>query len=380
MAMQINQFSNATNVPQNGVRTTVWQLSGTPEAGQVISWGVYAVQLTQTVGAQSLDTIGSLMVSATNNKTVAQWKSGDPNAYGSWTQGNPIGFKPYASYSSSTNRLTITLNNGNQFGMGVSAVPNTATPTATPAPTLIPWTPTPQPTSTPIPLSTELMYISASNIGSGTQGIATIWADACGDEGQPAGTLLYSATGNPWNNQNSIPGGISSFSINQVNTGIGIIVPAGTQEVWIQTTSTQCPSCHGPYYTGLSTNTPTPTPIPTSPPNPTNTPLPTNTPFPTVAPMVNYRIEDCVNGYSYNAPKGVWCISGTLQLDPNYTPYEIGDVVQLKMATNATDCNFGATFCGTISSTTYNSSNENTDAMITRFAPTTCVNSNHCAN
>ena len=380
MALAINVISNTTNSPSSGKRTHVWYLSGTPEPGQVISWGVYSVQLSITVQAQSLDTLGGMIAAMTNGTTVATWTAGDPNSYGSWTQGNPTGFKPTAGYSSASNYLSITLNNGNQFAMSVSAAPNTATPTTTPAPTLVPWTPTPQPTATPIPPAESLLYISASNIGSGTQGIATIWADACGDEGLPAGTLLYSATGNPWNNQNSIPGGISSFSMTQVSTGIGILVPVGTQEVWIQTTSTQCPSCHGPFYTGLSTNTPTPTPTPQPSPTPTPQPFPTKTPMPTIAPMVNYRIEDCVTGLSYNAPKGVWCISGQLQLDPNYTPYQIGQVVQLKAASNATDCNFSATFCGTISSTTYNSSDENTDALITRLAPTTCINSNHCAN
>ena len=383
MALAINVISNQSDWPSNGLRTQVWQLAGTPEAGQVISWGVYSVQLSITVQAQGLDTLGAMIAAATNQATVAFWKSATGNPYSSYVQGNPAGFKPTAGYTPASNYLSLGLNRGNQFAMSVS-IPATATPTTTPAPTVVPWTPTPQPTATPIPPSESLLYISASNIGSGTQGTATIWADACGP---PDGTLLYSATGNPWNTQNNIPGGISSFTTTvggQLDTGIGIIVPGGTQEVWIQTTSPNCPECHGPYYTGLDVNTPTPTPIPTEDPSPTDTPQPTATPTPTSEPLgTYYQLELChYPFYDYTVHQHKWCIGNTLMLDPYQAQYEVDDIVQIKLADDEDDCvgNSSATFCAKVVTVNFQAPPAAVNAILTRYAPVSACNDTHCSN
>ena len=377
MALAINVISNTSNWPSNGLRTQVWQLAGTPEPGQVISWGVYSVQLSITVQAQSLDTLGGMIAAMTNGTTVATWTAGDPGSYGSWTQGNPNGFKPTAGYTPASNWLSLGLNNGNQFGMSITQAA-TATPTTTPAPTIVPWTPTPQPTATPIPPSESLLYISASNIGSGTQGTATIWADACGP---PDGTLLYSATGNPWNNQNNIPGGISEFTTTvggQLDTGIGIVVPGGTQEVWIQTTSPNCPECHGPYYTGLSSSTPTPQP--TATPGPTATPQPTATPTPTTEPLGNYyQLEGCSYPYpDYTVAKYKYCIGGSELL--SNIEYEVDDIVQIKRADDEDDCvgNSAATFCAKVVTVNFQAPPSAVDAILTRTAPVPACNDTHC--
>ena len=116
-----------------------------------------------------------------------------------------------------------------------------------------------------------------------------------------------------------------------------------------------------PTPTGTPTQTPTPTPSAGLTPTPTSTPIPipSPTPTPTNKPVFNYRIEDCNGGGSYNAPK-------------DDKLFELGDVVQY-----IPDNDPGHIICGTITSTTFPSSNP--DATI--WSPITrpdCDDFKHC--
>jgi hypothetical protein len=225
-----------------------------------------------------------------------------------------------------------------------------------------------------------VMYISGSNIGSGTQGFVTFWADACGT---PDGTQISSAVGDPYNTLHNIPGGALNFTPQQLEIGIGIEVPYYTTEVWIKTTAETCPTCHGPIPVDTIWSTPTPIPTATPTPQPTNNATSTPTPQPTATPtpsMINYKVYDCNTGYEYNFPKTAYCSNGTLVAIPD-PGFNIGDTVRFILASNSTTCASGAPtiHCGTINHTHYSSSHNATDAMLVSAAPSTgCTDINHC--
>ena len=141
--MTYSSISN-TSTGAGGIRTQVWELSGTPCAGQVINFGTYGVTLTYTVQqGDTLDQVGQALRDLCNNTTVSQWNA---NGYSN-SPGNPNGFPPSATWSNSTNRLTIQLNHQNSFAFSVSSAPS-PTPTV-PTPTT--GSPTPAPTGSPTP-------------------------------------------------------------------------------------------------------------------------------------------------------------------------------------------------------------------------------------
>ena len=141
--MSYSSISN-TSTGAGGIRTQVWELSGTPCPGQVVNFGTYGVTLTYTVQqGDTLDQVGQALRDLCNNTTTSQWNA---NGYSN-SPGNPNGFPPSASYNSTSNRLTITLNHQNQFAFSVSSAPS-PTPTV-PTPTT--GSPTPAPTGSPTP-------------------------------------------------------------------------------------------------------------------------------------------------------------------------------------------------------------------------------------
>lgn len=392
MATTITQISNSVT---NSVRTTVWQLSGNPAIGQRVNWGVYSYNLQSplTTANDTIDTVGAYIENQTNATSVSSWKSANPASYGSFVQGNPVGFKPFADYNSITNRLTITLNSGNQFAMGI-----TAPPTATPLPTA---TNTPAPTNTPVPtgqptqgpVGTTVLHISASNIGNQPPtGTLTLWAEACGDEGIDVGTPIYTAIGDQWNNLYNIPAPVTTITLGQLSTGVGISVPLGTQQVWIQSSNPNCPDCYGPYSTGLDIITPTPTPAPTATPAPTRTPLPTGTPAPTPTPGT-YKVVTCNtvgtgNEQYYYIPADSYCLGGNniqYTAADNWGAINNNSVVQIQLPFGNSapeDCvSTSGTFCVQV----VGISNVPADAIRSRKDtvsqnPTGCDNASYCQN
>ena len=143
--MTYTQVSNTGTV--GGTRTQIFELSGTPCVGQTVNWGVYSCNLSYTIiSGDTLDSVGAELATMTNN--YVGWTDCS-SGYSTWTTGNPPGFPPGASYNSSTNRLSITLNYQNQFAFSISSAPS-PTPTPTVAPTASP-TPTVAPTASPSP-------------------------------------------------------------------------------------------------------------------------------------------------------------------------------------------------------------------------------------
>lgn len=121
VSLNIDLISNTGS--QGSYRDQLYSITGTPEAGQIITWTVYSYSNTYTVQAgDTIDSIGAQMAAITNNTTAAQWRSANPASYGSWTQGNPVGFEPTGTYNSSTNRLNLRLNWQNQFAMSLQGV------------------------------------------------------------------------------------------------------------------------------------------------------------------------------------------------------------------------------------------------------------------
>ena len=352
------------NITQAGAYTIqVITLAGVPQPGQVIDWTTYGQTLTKTVAFESLDTLGYYVQNQTNAQPISFWQTN--NGY---TLNSPVGFPVNATYTLNTNQITFVLNQSDVVDFSISQI-TTPTPTPTPSPT-----PTSTPTSTGGPSTT--LYMSGSNIGSGTQGIVTFWTDACGE-----GTQIASAVGDPWNALYNIPGGALNFTPTQLAIGIGLEIPFYTSEVWIQTTNQSCPTCHGPYPVDTIWATPTPEPTVTPTPMPTNNATSTPTPTSTPPPMINYRISECIYGLSYNVPKTNFCVSGTLTTlaDPGLS---IGDTVRFIEANNSTDCASGApsVLCGVVTSTNYYSSHQGTDAIMIHYGVSSggCTDIIHC--
>jgi hypothetical protein len=99
-------------------RTYVWNLSGYPQNGHVIRMGIYSTSINYTISGTtgldlSYDTVGAAYASFLNNIPASQWLAAGVYQY---TQGNPPGFKPTASYDSVNNRLTFNMNWQNSIG------------------------------------------------------------------------------------------------------------------------------------------------------------------------------------------------------------------------------------------------------------------------
>lgn len=93
-------------------RSYTWDLSGYPQTGHVIRMGIYSTNINYTITGTtpydlSYDVVGAAYATFLNNVTAAQWKAAGVYSY---TQGNPVGFEPTASYDAATNRLTFNMN------------------------------------------------------------------------------------------------------------------------------------------------------------------------------------------------------------------------------------------------------------------------------
>jgi hypothetical protein len=96
-----------------------WNLSGTPQAGHVIRMSIYSTTLNYTIPVSTdpydftYDGAVSAYATFLNNLTISQWLAA--GVY-SFTQANPPGFKPVATYDYINNRLTFAMNWQNTIG------------------------------------------------------------------------------------------------------------------------------------------------------------------------------------------------------------------------------------------------------------------------
>ena len=96
-------------------RSYTWNLSGYPQTGHIIRMGIYSTTISYFITATdvyglSYDGIGAAYAAFLNNVTAAQWKAAGVTSYAAYTQGNPVGFEPTASYDAVNNRLTFNMN------------------------------------------------------------------------------------------------------------------------------------------------------------------------------------------------------------------------------------------------------------------------------
>jgi hypothetical protein len=93
-------------------RSYTWDLSGYPQTGHKIHMGIYGKDQVYTITGTSgydlsYDVIGAAYAAYLNGLTAANWIGGTSYTY---TQNNPKGFEPTASYDSVNNRLTFNMN------------------------------------------------------------------------------------------------------------------------------------------------------------------------------------------------------------------------------------------------------------------------------
>lgn len=283
--MTFSTISN-TSTGAGGIRTQVWEFSGTPQVGQVVTATVYSVSITYTVqSGDTLDDVGLGLRNEINNTTESEW-----DANGSAPNSGTNGFKPTAGYNLSTNRFTLTLNHQNQFGFMMSLC-STSTPTPTPSPT-----PSPTPTASPTPVDTcSSMFISASSLGSEQHSFAFLEGQVspCAEDGE--GATQISSSNSYWNVQNNIPTNqYGGFDNTEITAGVEICVPDTLQYVTVVATSLNCGSqCIEILNPNYQQATPTPTPTPTTGITvvPTKTIVPTTTPTP--QPVILVNVESC---------------------------------------------------------------------------------------
>ena len=121
--------ASGTNVSTG--RSYTWTMSGTPVVNDTIVMGIYSTNINYTMASTNLDTVGAAYAAYLNGVTAAQWKAAGVYSY---TQGNPVGFEPTASYDAANNRLTFNMNWVNTISPPYvnAGVPS---PTSVPAPT-----------------------------------------------------------------------------------------------------------------------------------------------------------------------------------------------------------------------------------------------------
>jgi len=87
-----------------------FELTGVPRTGNRIGMGIYGKSHYYVIPSSqdgSIDGVGAGYAAFLNNLSRTDWVGSTSYTY---TQGNPPGFEPTASYSSSTNRLTFNMN------------------------------------------------------------------------------------------------------------------------------------------------------------------------------------------------------------------------------------------------------------------------------
>ena len=102
--------SSGSNVSTG--RSYTWSVSGFPQTGHVIRMGIYSTTINYTITGTSgidlsYDVVGAAYAAFLNSVTISQWLAAGVYSY---TQGNPVGFKPTATWDSINNRLTFTMN------------------------------------------------------------------------------------------------------------------------------------------------------------------------------------------------------------------------------------------------------------------------------
>ena len=100
-------------------RSYTWNLSGFPQTGHKIHMGIYGKDQVYTItGTSGYDlsyaVIGAAYAAFLNGLTSANWIGGTSYTY---TQNNPKGFEPTASYDAVNNRLTFNMNWQNQISV-----------------------------------------------------------------------------------------------------------------------------------------------------------------------------------------------------------------------------------------------------------------------
>lgn len=107
-------------------RSYTWSLSGNPQTGHKIRMSIYSTSIDYTITGTSAselsyDAVGQAYANFLNNVQISTWMQ----AYGSsaYTQNNPPGFKPTASWDSTNDRLTFNMNWQNSIS-NPSVIPN----------------------------------------------------------------------------------------------------------------------------------------------------------------------------------------------------------------------------------------------------------------
>ena len=119
-------------------RSYTWDLSGYPQTGHTINMGIYGKNQVYTITGTSgydlsYDVVGAAYAAFLNGLTTTNWIGGTSYTY---TQNNPKGFEPTASYDAVNNRLTFNMNWQNSIGLPY--VNTTPSPTSLPTPTATP--------------------------------------------------------------------------------------------------------------------------------------------------------------------------------------------------------------------------------------------------
>lgn len=367
MALTITPLSNQT---LSGYRIMKWTLSGTPEVGQQVQWGVYSYSISFLVSPSvfTVDQIGAKIAQMTNDTTASQWKSAS-SAYSSFQQDNPLGFKPTGTYTANNNIITLTLNTQNQFYLGTTSAP------AVPVPT--PVAPSPVPvTQSPVPLL--VTPATAPTVPQAPVGFkyVEITAQSVGADAGNSFNIYHTST---LTEDNRVE---TAISRSMLLTGMLILVPDSATTILIVNATGDCT---GNESTSTITVVPTPTAPPTRPPSIVTPVIQTPTPLsvvpfspspttPVPFSQTYYRIQGCSDGFDYTASKFNVCVGGNLQ--GNINQYSVGDVVQFATGTS---CPTGATYCGTIMSTNFIASQA--DAILTREATVaSCQDFLHCNN
>ena len=104
--LSFSQFGPTTGNNSIG-NTLVWAIAGAPITFKTISFFMYGKNQTYNTTSLDINDIGIGFVNFINTRTVSNWISGTAYTY---TQGNPVGFKPTATWDAINKRVTYKCN------------------------------------------------------------------------------------------------------------------------------------------------------------------------------------------------------------------------------------------------------------------------------